>query len=68
MQLSKMGTIVKKCWLNLPNHYSNCILDEFVIMPNHIHGIVGIGDDRNNDHIPVETGLGFVETGLSARG
>jgi len=47
--------IVMACWMDLENHYSNCILDEFVIMPNYIHGIIGLFN-------PVETG--FVETGL----
>jgi putative transposase len=32
--------IVRACWNNLPNHYANVKLDEFVIMPNHIHGII----------------------------
>jgi len=32
----------KKHWLEIPNHYSNVILDEFIIMPNHIHGIITI--------------------------
>ncbi|MBP9163022.1 MAG: transposase [Leptospiraceae bacterium] len=31
-----------ECWNDLPNHYSDCALDEFVIMPNHIHGIINI--------------------------
>jgi REP element-mobilizing transposase RayT len=26
----------------IPNHFENIILDEFVIMPNHVHGIIGI--------------------------
>lgn len=34
MILSEMGKIAVKCWLDLPNHYQNCVLDEFVIMPN----------------------------------
>jgi REP element-mobilizing transposase RayT len=37
---------VKKCWLDLPNHYKHCKLDEFIIMPNHIHGIIII--ENNN--------------------
>jgi putative transposase len=48
MQLSTMGKIVKKCWLDLPNHYPNCILDEFRIMPNHVHGIIIIDNDGND--------------------
>ncbi|MDD3806815.1 MAG: hypothetical protein PHE86_02090 [Candidatus Marinimicrobia bacterium] len=40
MVLNECGKITKQCWLDIPNHYSNAELDEFVIMPNHIHGII----------------------------
>ena len=40
IRLSDFGKIVNECWYDLPNHYSNIILDEFIIMPNHIHGII----------------------------
>ncbi len=36
------GTIVEECWYDLENHYPNCKLHEFVIMPNHFHGIIQI--------------------------
>ena len=42
MILNQYGRIARDCWLDLPNHYPNCKLDEFVIMPNHVHGIVVI--------------------------
>jgi REP element-mobilizing transposase RayT len=40
MVLSESGTIAEKLWLELPDHFSSISLDEFVIMPNHIHGII----------------------------
>ena len=42
MLLNDAGLIVQECWLNLPNHYKNCKIHAFVIMPNHIHGIIEI--------------------------
>ncbi len=42
MILNKLGIIIEHCWRDLPNHYKNCILDSFVIMPNHFHGIIQI--------------------------
>jgi len=42
INLSEEGKIVSNCWFDLPNHYSNIILDEFIVMPNHIHGIIKI--------------------------
>jgi putative transposase len=50
--LSWPGCIVHKCWRDLPNHYPNCILDEFIVMPNHIHGIITLTNIP-----PVETGF-----------
>jgi REP element-mobilizing transposase RayT len=41
-KLNAYGEIVEKCWCELPNHYENICLDEFVVMPNHIHGIIVI--------------------------
>ncbi len=38
--------IIQKAWENLPNHYPAVILDEFVIMPNHIHGIIIINNQN----------------------
>jgi REP element-mobilizing transposase RayT len=48
MQLSKMGQIAKQCWAQIPDHFPNVQLDEFVIMPDHVHGIIVIKS-------PVET-------------
>jgi REP element-mobilizing transposase RayT len=49
MRLSEMGKIAQKCWAEIPEHFPFVKLDEFVVMPNHIHGIIII------DHSPVET-------------
>jgi REP element-mobilizing transposase RayT len=40
--LREAGKIVEECWHDIPKHFSNVELDEFVIMPDHIHGIVMI--------------------------
>lgn len=48
IKLSQMGKIVFDCWYDLPNHYSNIILDEFIVMPNHIHGIIKIMNNLDN--------------------
>jgi len=42
IELSQMGKIAEKCWLEIPNHFPEVRLDEFVIMPNHVHGIIVI--------------------------
>ena len=42
MQLNDAGMIVENTWLDLVNHVSNVKLHEFVVMPNHFHGIIEI--------------------------
>jgi len=42
MQLSPFGTIVQEEWLRTGKMRPNVILDEFVVMPNHLHGVVMI--------------------------
>ncbi|MBI5063165.1 MAG: transposase [Desulfatitalea sp.] len=40
MRLNDAGKTVHTVWESLPEHYPNVKLDAFVIMPNHMHGIV----------------------------
>ena len=40
--LNKCGMVVERCWLDIPNHFAHVVLDEYIIMPNHMHGIVVI--------------------------
>ena len=39
-ELSPIGKIIEQQWNNIPNHYEHINLDEYVIMPNYIHGIL----------------------------
>lgn len=50
MKLSPIGAIADVLWYELRNHFDNIELDAFVVMPNHIHGIIAInnGDNGNN--------------------
>jgi REP element-mobilizing transposase RayT len=34
--------MVRKFWLKIPDKFPRTILDEYVVMPNHLHGIIGI--------------------------
>lgn len=42
MILNDMGKIAKQYWLDIPVHFPYIVLHEFIIMPNHIHGILEI--------------------------
>lgn len=41
-ELSKIGKEIDSLWKAIPILFSNTTIDEFVIMPNHIHFILGI--------------------------
>jgi putative transposase len=65
--INNFGQCVMESWYDLPTHYPNIQLDEFVIMPNHIHGIIIL-----HDKPPVGAGLrpalvGKGSTALSKR-
>jgi putative transposase len=45
MRLNKYGQIVDDAWNDLSNHYAGLILDAFVIMPNHVHGVIVLTGD-----------------------
>lgn len=42
MMLNQYGAMVEYTWFDLINHVGNIALHEFVVMPNHIHGIIQI--------------------------
>ena len=42
MVLSQSGQIAQKYWQYIPHYFLNTKLNEFVIMPNHLHGIIEI--------------------------
>jgi putative transposase len=45
MDLHDLGMIADECWQAIPNHFPFVELDHYVVMPNHVHGIVVIVDD-----------------------
>ena len=58
VQLSQEGQIAAECWNDLSNHYGHVELDEFVVMPNHVHGIiVMVGTERVDGFRPQRAGL-----------
>ena len=59
MKLSRIGLFVQACWQRLPHHCSNVSLDEFIVMPNHIHGILFLGSSSPSD---IALGQGILES------
>ncbi|HEV7347003.1 transposase [Telluribacter sp.] len=55
MVLSPAGVIADVFWHEIKNHARNIELGEFVVMPNHVHGILILnGNDRNTDRSQVD--------------
>ena len=57
------ASIVRDCWLDLSNHYPHISLDAFVVMPDHVHGIVVLLDTHREGNVRKDDGQG----GLTAR-
>ena len=57
MRLNEYGKIVDNEWLKTPTIRSYVLLDKYIIMPNHFHGIIIIVDNVNicRDTVPVSS-------------
>ncbi len=53
MHLSKIGILAELFWHQIPQHTPNVELGAYVVMPNHIHGIIII--DKPDINVDVET-------------
>lgn len=54
MRLNECGRIVDNCWGPIPEHFPHVQLDAFVVMPDHIHGVVWItsyNDQIDSTHV-----------------
>ncbi len=40
MYLNKFGKITERNWIDIPNHFSNISIDQFVVVPDHVYGII----------------------------
>lgn len=57
MQLNEAGLLVQRAWNDLPNHYANASLGAFVIMPNHVHGVIILSDVEGRVALAGRAGL-----------
>ncbi|RPH96202.1 transposase [candidate division KSB1 bacterium] len=70
MRLNDWGNIVKTAWLDLPNHHLFLVFDDFIIMPNHLHGILILdyhdGTTDTAGRVPTRTFSSPISGSLSA--
>ena len=56
MYLNEIGEIADKFWGDIPDHFHDVELGEFIIMPNHVHGIIIINElHQQSSQTHVET-------------
>ncbi len=55
MFLNKYGSIVHSCWQEIPHHFHDVKPSPFVVMPNHVHGIISISKPLPSSVLCVET-------------
>lgn len=64
MRLNRNGHIVRDAWFDLRNHYRHVELGAFVIMPNHVHGIIVLVGD-GGEILPNGRGGSFISGGTN---
>ncbi len=51
MKLNDVGRMIERVWCEIPEHYEGVAIDpDYIVMPDHFHGIVVMGDGRGWDN------------------
>ncbi len=51
METNVIGQIVSNLWQKIPQHFLNVELDEFILMPDHLHGIIIISESTGKSSL-----------------
>jgi REP element-mobilizing transposase RayT len=68
MILNNYGMLVEGCWKVIPSQYEQVVPDAFVIMPNHVHGIISIVGARFIAPMFDQTNQGAMNQGAMNQG
>ena len=60
MRLTAAGTVAHRVWEEIPQHFSNVATDAFIVMPNHVHGIIVIANTLQPPHQSPKSALGTI--------
>ena len=67
-KLSVLGTIAHEDLGNIQNHFSDVVIDQYIVMPNHIHAIVIIGCNSEEDSkTKLDNVIGLFKSGVSRK-
>ena len=67
MTLSHAGQVVETCWYRLPHRFRAVELDEFVVMPNHVHGIITLTENGPGPSPALHDVVGAFKTDAARR-
>jgi REP element-mobilizing transposase RayT len=56
MVLNEAGEVAASCWTAIPSHFPIASVDAWVVMPNHVHGILLIETDGEVEHTAIPNG------------
>ncbi len=58
MVLNQLGEIVQQEWLRMANRFPGLRLEEYIVMPNHFHGLLFLDEKRNLEEETVQSQRG----------
>ncbi len=62
VKFSPIGEIAQKYWLDIPKHFPFVELDKFIVMPNHVHGIIVINKPVETQNFASQNQINKLET------
>ena len=67
MILNDVGKMADQCWREIPNHFPNAVLHEYIVMPNHVHCIIELVPDVVIGNVGAKNILPRLENGPGVR-
>ena len=66
-RLNTYGMIAKRPLLDIPKHFEDVRIDQYVIMPNHVHAVIVLGCEGKTEEINADlrTVIGLYKSGVS---
>lgn len=61
------GVVAQQCWEEIPAHFPDVIIDAYCVMPNHVHGIITVGNNHGCSLRPLSKLLAAPRSFLSLR-
>jgi len=52
LHLNDAGRMATECWSAIPTHFPHATMDTFIVMPNHIHGVIILGVGAKHSRSP----------------